>query len=251
MEALSEGTSAEGALRARDDRVLSLLRSTFGIDDYRGRQAEALDAVLAGRDVLLTMPTGAGKSLCYQLPAVALDGLTVVARGPDGKALARTRSGVDGSYALEGLPAGAVTVVVAPDAPLGAPGPGGSILRARPEPLVTRPLLGEGSARLDDFVVDIVPLFRIAGAIEVAPEALAAFRADLVADSPSLAELDEEAVRRVSAHREDGEAGAARDHRLTLLRGGTLGLASGGRGLRRARLPARPAPAISAQEARP
>ncbi|MEL6713679.1 MAG: hypothetical protein AAFP86_07890 [Planctomycetota bacterium] len=88
-------------------------------------------------------------------------------------------------------------MVVAPDAPLGAPGPGGSILRARPEPLVTRPLLGEGSARLDDFVVDIVPLFRIAGAIEVDPEALAAFRADLVADSPSLAELDEEAVRRV------------------------------------------------------
>ncbi|MEL6431658.1 MAG: ATP-dependent DNA helicase RecQ [Planctomycetota bacterium] len=75
---MSEGTGAEGALRAQDERVLSLLRSTFGIDDYRGRQAEAIDAVLAGRDVLLTMPTGAGKSLCYQLPAVALDGLTVV-----------------------------------------------------------------------------------------------------------------------------------------------------------------------------
>lgn len=64
--------------RATDPAVRDLLRETFGIADFRGRQEEAIDAVLAGRDVLLTMPTGAGKSLCYQLPAVVLDGLTLV-----------------------------------------------------------------------------------------------------------------------------------------------------------------------------
>jgi len=54
------------------------LRETFGIDEYRGRQNEAVQGVLDGRDVLLTMPTGAGKSLAYQLPAVVLEGMTLV-----------------------------------------------------------------------------------------------------------------------------------------------------------------------------
>ena len=54
------------------------LRERFGLEAFRGRQAEAIEGVLAGRDVLLTMPTGAGKSLAYQLPAVLLDGLTLV-----------------------------------------------------------------------------------------------------------------------------------------------------------------------------
>ena len=66
------------ALRADDAAALEVLQSTFGIPGYRDRQREAIDAVLSGRDVLLTMPTGAGKSLCYQLPAVLLDGLTLV-----------------------------------------------------------------------------------------------------------------------------------------------------------------------------
>ena len=64
--------------RADDPAALEVLEGTFGIPGYRGRQREAIDAVLAGRDVLLTMPTGAGKSLCYQLPAVLLEGLTLV-----------------------------------------------------------------------------------------------------------------------------------------------------------------------------
>jgi ATP-dependent DNA helicase RecQ len=60
------------------ERAREVLRDTFGFDDFRGKQREAVEAVLAGRDVLLTMPTGSGKSLCYQLPALVLDGLTVV-----------------------------------------------------------------------------------------------------------------------------------------------------------------------------
>jgi ATP-dependent DNA helicase RecQ len=55
-----------------------LLSSVFGFDAFRPGQAEIVDAVCAGRDVLAIMPTGGGKSLCYQLPALCRDGLTVV-----------------------------------------------------------------------------------------------------------------------------------------------------------------------------
>lgn len=58
--------------------ALNALRETFGFKSYRGKQKEAIDAVLAGRDVLITMPTGAGKSLCYQLPGIVLPGMTLV-----------------------------------------------------------------------------------------------------------------------------------------------------------------------------
>jgi len=54
------------------------LRRLFGFDDFRPGQAEAVDAAMAGRDVLVVMPTGSGKSLCYQLPALLRDDLTVV-----------------------------------------------------------------------------------------------------------------------------------------------------------------------------
>ncbi len=60
------------------DDAQRALRERFGLSDFRGRQREAIEAVLAGRDVLLTMPTGAGKSLAYQLPALLVEGLTLV-----------------------------------------------------------------------------------------------------------------------------------------------------------------------------
>jgi len=60
------------------DALLPLLKSTFGFDHFRGRQAEVVDRVMAGTRTLAVMPTGAGKSLTYQLPAVALDGCVVV-----------------------------------------------------------------------------------------------------------------------------------------------------------------------------
>src|SRR5262245_33329400 len=56
----------------------AVLRSTFGFDAFRPGQAEIIEAILAGRDVLTVMPTGSGKSLCYQLPALLRDGLTLV-----------------------------------------------------------------------------------------------------------------------------------------------------------------------------
>lgn len=55
-----------------------LARERFGFDDLRPGQAEAIEAVLAGRDTLAVLPTGSGKSAIYQLPALVLDGPTVV-----------------------------------------------------------------------------------------------------------------------------------------------------------------------------
>jgi ATP-dependent DNA helicase RecQ len=56
----------------------ALLSSVFGFSRFRPGQAEIVQAVLEGRDVLAIMPTGGGKSLCYQLPALCRDGLTLV-----------------------------------------------------------------------------------------------------------------------------------------------------------------------------
>ncbi len=60
------------------DRLLDALRATFGHQDFRPLQREIAEAILAGRDVFALMPTGGGKSLCYQLPALLADGMTVV-----------------------------------------------------------------------------------------------------------------------------------------------------------------------------
>src|SRR5215831_2212541 len=54
------------------------LQNLFGLDEFRPSQREVIEDVLAGRDVLCVMPTGAGKSLCYQLPAAVQGGLTIV-----------------------------------------------------------------------------------------------------------------------------------------------------------------------------
>ncbi|MBS0315265.1 MAG: DNA helicase RecQ [Proteobacteria bacterium] len=55
-----------------------LLHSTFGFSDFRGVQRQVIDRVMAGARTLAVMPTGAGKSLCYQLPSVALPGTCIV-----------------------------------------------------------------------------------------------------------------------------------------------------------------------------
>jgi ATP-dependent DNA helicase RecQ len=55
-----------------------VLKDVFGFDGFRPGQEAAIDAVLAGRHVLTVMPTGSGKSLCFQVPALVLGGLTVV-----------------------------------------------------------------------------------------------------------------------------------------------------------------------------
>ncbi len=66
------------ALDRKLDEARAELRRTFGFDDFRGKQAAVVERVLAGRSTLAVMPTGAGKSLTYQLPATMLRGTCVV-----------------------------------------------------------------------------------------------------------------------------------------------------------------------------
>ena len=60
------------------DRIRAVARETFGWDELRGGQLEAMTAVMQGRDTLVVMPTGWGKSACYQVPGVLIDGPTVI-----------------------------------------------------------------------------------------------------------------------------------------------------------------------------
>lgn len=57
---------------------LDILRRTFGYTDFRGPQANIVDAIIAGHHTLVLMPTGGGKSLCFQVPALALPGTAIV-----------------------------------------------------------------------------------------------------------------------------------------------------------------------------
>jgi ATP-dependent DNA helicase RecQ len=60
------------------ERALHLLQTIFGYPDFRGQQAEIVDTLASGGDALVLMPTGGGKSLCYQIPSLLRDGVGVV-----------------------------------------------------------------------------------------------------------------------------------------------------------------------------
>jgi RecQ family ATP-dependent DNA helicase len=66
------------AAQLNPDNLAQLLHSVFGFAQFRANQETVCRAAIAGRDLLLVMPTGAGKSLCYQLPAIALGGTALV-----------------------------------------------------------------------------------------------------------------------------------------------------------------------------
>jgi ATP-dependent DNA helicase RecQ len=85
LPANSPGTADARTSRGRTeyhrrvpDRLLALLERYWGYTSFRPLQQEAMEAILAGRDSLLVLPTGGGKSLCFQAPALATEGLAVV-----------------------------------------------------------------------------------------------------------------------------------------------------------------------------
>ena len=65
-------------LKRKNDEILIALKQYFNLDTFRYGQREIIDAILEGENVFAVFPTGHGKSLCYQLPALILPGMTVV-----------------------------------------------------------------------------------------------------------------------------------------------------------------------------
>jgi ATP-dependent DNA helicase RecQ len=86
-------------MHSLSDAVTSL-REHFGFDNFREGQRDVIESILAGKDVVVVMPTGSGKSLCYQLPAMILDGVTLVVS----PLIALMKDQVDALHA-RGLPA--------------------------------------------------------------------------------------------------------------------------------------------------
>ena len=60
------------------DRTHEVLKQYFGYEQFREGQLELIQAVESGRDALGIMPTGAGKSMCFQIPALLMEGITLV-----------------------------------------------------------------------------------------------------------------------------------------------------------------------------
>src|SRR3974377_1825808 len=75
---MSSGAAAYTRPFKTQDRFTAALREYWGYDGCRPRQEEVVKSLVAGRDVCVVMPTGGGKSLCYQLPAVLSEGRTAV-----------------------------------------------------------------------------------------------------------------------------------------------------------------------------
>ncbi len=77
MGGLSQATASAGS-SSPHAAAREVLKTVFGYESFRGHQAEVVDALLAGEDALVLMPTGGGKSLCYQVPALVLPGTAIV-----------------------------------------------------------------------------------------------------------------------------------------------------------------------------
>jgi ATP-dependent DNA helicase RecQ len=75
---VSSAIAAENVDTKHYQQCAKILKDTFGYDEFRPGQMEVIGKILNGQDALILLPTGGGKSLCYQVPALALDGITIV-----------------------------------------------------------------------------------------------------------------------------------------------------------------------------
>ena len=60
------------------EKIYEILKKYYGYDSFRSGQEGIIKNIISGRDVSAVMPTGAGKSICYQIPALYFDGITIV-----------------------------------------------------------------------------------------------------------------------------------------------------------------------------
>lgn len=93
-----------------ENSALATLRKYFGYKSFRPGQAELINAILEGRDVLGVMPTGSGKSVCYQIPSLLLHGITIVIS----PLISLMRDQVDGANEI-GIPAAFINTTQTPD----------------------------------------------------------------------------------------------------------------------------------------
>ncbi len=93
-----------------ESSALATLRKYFGYESFRPGQAELINAILEGRDVLGVMPTGSGKSVCYQIPSLLLHGITIVIS----PLISLMRDQVDGANEI-GIPAAFINTTQTPD----------------------------------------------------------------------------------------------------------------------------------------
>lgn len=107
-------TTTASPQSARPDlaaKALAVLKNVFGYDAFRGGQESVILSLLSGRDTLGVMPTGQGKSLCYQVPALILPGVTLVIS----PLIALMKDQVD-SLRVRGIPAAALNSQTSPGA---------------------------------------------------------------------------------------------------------------------------------------
>lgn len=97
--------------RPAQRQPIDVLQEVFGYDSFRGQQAEIIDHVIAGNDALVLMPTGGGKSLCYQVPALCRPGTAVIVS----PLIALMKDQVDALNQL-GVKAAFINSTLAPDA---------------------------------------------------------------------------------------------------------------------------------------
>ena len=62
----------------RHEQLIEALQTHFGFDGFKGNQEEIINNLMDGKDTFVLMPTGGGKSLCYQLPSLLMDGVAIV-----------------------------------------------------------------------------------------------------------------------------------------------------------------------------